>query len=180
MQRNDPTFLLFATWPVSCYSTWTIFLNLTLVFSVGSFCTSLLVSTEIFVWAEIMSLVSLWKAKMLQTNYPFKILIVFGREPWSSGYGTRLVSWWLWVRIPAPHAGWIFSDIFFVRVAMFGWKDENKRKRERPIKKWFIQDELKLNLGSWHSSICTYHPEAPGSNPSHNMYAFSIFNSITM
>ena len=28
------------------------------------------------------------------------------REPWSSGYGRRLMFWRSWVRIPAPYTGW--------------------------------------------------------------------------
>ena len=35
-----------------------------------------------------------------------------GREPWSSGYGRRLMFERLWVRIPAPYTGWI--DIFHI------------------------------------------------------------------
>ena len=31
-----------------------------------------------------------------------------GREPWSSGYGRRLMFWRSWVQIPAPYAGWTF------------------------------------------------------------------------
>ena len=35
-----------------------------------------------------------------------------GWEPWSSGYGRRLISRRLWVRIPAPYTGWtIFTYI---------------------------------------------------------------------
>ena len=31
-----------------------------------------------------------------------------GREPWSSGYGMRLIFQRLWVRILAPYTGWTF------------------------------------------------------------------------
>ena len=31
---------------------------------------------------------------------------VLGRDPWSCGYGRRLMFWRLWVRIPAPYTGW--------------------------------------------------------------------------
>ena len=33
---------------------------------------------------------------------------VWGREPWSSGYGKRLTFQRSWVRIPAPYTGWTF------------------------------------------------------------------------
>ena len=33
-------------------------------------------------------------------------------EPWSSGYGRRLMSWRLWVWIPAPYTGWTFFTDF--------------------------------------------------------------------
>ena len=49
-----------------------------------------------------------------------------GREPWSSGYGWRLMFEWSWVRILAPNTGWIdiFSDWFVVKIVlMFVWKD---------------------------------------------------------
>ena len=29
-------------------------------------------------------------------------------QPWSSGYGRRLIFWSLWDRIPAPYTGWTF------------------------------------------------------------------------
>ena len=32
----------------------------------------------------------------------------FGWEPWSSGYGRRLIIRRSWVRIPAPNTGWTF------------------------------------------------------------------------
>ena len=51
-------------------------------------------------------------------------------KTWSSGYGMRLAIWGLWVRIPAPGTVWIFFHKV-VRVAMFVWKDERKRKRGR-------------------------------------------------
>ena len=36
---------------------------------------------------------------------------ILGREPWSSGYGRRLMFQRLWVRIPAPFTGWTFFHI---------------------------------------------------------------------
>ena len=43
----------------------------------------------------------------------------FGREPWSSGYGSRLVFYRLWVWIPAPYTGWTFSHLFVVNILVF-------------------------------------------------------------
>ena len=34
-----------------------------------------------------------------------------GREPWSSGYGRRLMFQRSWVQIPAPYTGWTFFHI---------------------------------------------------------------------
>ena len=38
-------------------------------------------------------------------------LHVYGREPWSSGYGRRLMFQWSSVQIPAPYTGWTFFHI---------------------------------------------------------------------
>ena len=62
-----------------------------------------------------------------------KILDDFGREPWFSGYGRRLMFQRLWVQIPAPY-------IFVVQILMFVWKDENKNEKQTeddPFKKKF-------------------------------------------
>ena len=37
-----------------------------------------------------------------------------GREPWSSGYGRRLMFQRSWVRIPAPYTGWTFVHIYLL------------------------------------------------------------------
>ena len=39
---------------------------------------------------------------------------VIGCEPWSSGYGMRLLFWRLCVEIPAPYTGWTFFHIKYV------------------------------------------------------------------
>ena len=41
------------------------------------------------------------------------------REPWSSGYGWRIMFEWSWVRILMD----IFSHIFVVIIVLFIWKD---------------------------------------------------------
>ena len=40
------------------------------------------------------------------------------REPWSSGYGRRLVFRMSLVQIPAPYTRWTFSHIFAVTIVM--------------------------------------------------------------
>ena len=35
-------------------------------------------------------------------------------EPWSSGYGRRLMFPSLWVQIPAPYTGWTFFHIYLL------------------------------------------------------------------
>ena len=37
-----------------------------------------------------------------------------GQEPWSSGYGRRLMFQRLWVQIPAPYTGWTFFHIYLL------------------------------------------------------------------
>ena len=52
----------------------------------------------------------------------------------SPGYWRRLLFQRSWVRIPAPYTGWTFFNLyFFVKIVMFVWKDENKRKRGRAL-----------------------------------------------
>ena len=47
----------------------------------------------------------------------------FGRKPWSSGYGRRLIFWRLWVWIPAPYSGWTFFTFIWCKIVlMFVWK----------------------------------------------------------
>ena len=55
-----------------------------------------------------------------------KVLKKFGWEPWSSGYGWRLIPRRLWVWIPALYTGWTFFHIFVIKIVMFVWKDEKE------------------------------------------------------
>ena len=49
--------------------------------------------------------------------------INLGLEPWSSGYGRRLMFWRSWVRIPAPYTGWTFFTLICWKIVlMFAWK----------------------------------------------------------
>ena len=61
-------------------------------------------------------------------NIGKEVLPTYGREPWSSGCGTRPMSWRSWVRIPAPYTGWTFFTFICCKIVMFVWKDENKQK----------------------------------------------------
>ena len=52
------------------------------------------------------------------------------KEPWSSGYGRRLVFQRMGVQILASYNGWtFFTYLFVVKLVMCVWKDENKWKR---------------------------------------------------
>ena len=52
-----------------------------------------------------------------------------GQEPWSSGYGRRLMLQRSWVWILAPYTGWtFFTYLFVVKFVMCVWKDENELK----------------------------------------------------
>ena len=47
-------------------------------------------------------------------------------EPWSSGYGRRLMFQRLWVWNPALYTWWtFFSQLFVVKIVMCVWKHEN-------------------------------------------------------
>ena len=55
--------------------------------------------------------------------------IFSGREPWSSGYGRRLIIWkLLWVRIQAVYTGSTFFTFTCCKIVMFVWKDEENEK----------------------------------------------------
>ena len=78
------------------------------------------------------------------------------REPWSNGYGRRLMFRRLWVRIPAPYTGWTF----FTYKCRKNWNDgclkwpkiNDKRGRGWPIlkklKKHYQTKSLIIALGS--------------------------------
>ena len=53
------------------------------------------------------------------------------QEPWSSGYGRRLMFQRSWVQIPAPYTGWTFFHIYLLQNCNVVWKDGNKWKRGR-------------------------------------------------
>ena len=54
-----------------------------------------------------------------------KTKIKIDREPWSIGYGRRLISWRLWVRISALYTGWTFFTYICCKnckVCLKSWK----------------------------------------------------------
>ena len=50
-----------------------------------------------------------------------------GREPWSSGHGTRLVIWGSWVQIPAPYTGWTFFHINLLQKLYGGFSEKDRK-----------------------------------------------------
>ena len=63
-------------------------------------------------------------------------------EPWSSGYGRRLMFWRLWVLIPALYPGWAFFTSICCKIElMFTWKIP-KRVRGWPILKSYFSNTL--------------------------------------
>ena len=71
------------------------------------------------------------KAVRRTIDKELKVKATMGREPWSSGYGRRLVYWRSWGRIPTNDVFWmvIFSPKFAVKIVMFVWKDKKVKAR---------------------------------------------------
>ena len=58
--------------------------------------------------------------------------LLLNLEPWSSGYGWRLMFQRSWVRMPAPYTGWAFFTLICCKICIVCLKKaENKRKRGR-------------------------------------------------
>ena len=79
-------------------------------------------------WRKLLSGHWLSVANLINT------LWTLGREPWSSGYGRRLMFRRSWVRIPALYTGWtwvFFTLICCKKIYCLFEKTENKRKRGR-------------------------------------------------
>ena len=54
-----------------------------------------------------------------------------GREPWSCGYGRRLIFWRSWVQIQAPYTEWTFFTLICCKIVlMFAWKTPKMNKKE--------------------------------------------------
>ena len=62
--------------------------------------------TYIWMFNKICRVRKMTFAAKVQNN-----LFSLGREPWSSGYGRRLMIWSSWFRIPATYTGWRFLTL---------------------------------------------------------------------
>ena len=62
--------------------------------------------TYIWMFNKICRVRKMTFASKVQNN-----LFSLGREPWSSGYGRRLMIWSSWFRIPATYTGWRFLTL---------------------------------------------------------------------
>ena len=73
-------------------------------------------------------------------------MVRLGREPWSSGYGKRLMFQMLWVRILAQYTGWtFFTYICCKNVMVFVWKDQ-KTIKEAGFGTFLIKNMSRLVL----------------------------------
>ena len=59
-------------------------------------------------------------------KYHIRTFWNFGREPWSTGYGRRLISKGCGFKSQHRILDGRFSNIFVVEIVMTVWKDENK------------------------------------------------------
>ena len=94
-----------------------------------------------------------WRApnciKSTSKKFEFSKFNVFGREPWYSGYGRRLMFERSWVQILAPYTGWTWHW-FIVKIVLFVWKDQKIIK----IKKFdFFFGFQIFSGGRWHETF---------------------------
>ena len=74
---------------------------------------------------------------------PMQVKTIFNwREPWSSGYGRRLMSWRSWVWIPAPYTGWTFSTLTCYKIVLLFVRKRPKRKKEEAGDGHFLKRDL--------------------------------------
>ena len=67
---------------------------------------------------------------------------VFKSEPWSSGYGRRLMLWSSWVRIPAQHIGWTCFTYTFCKICSKRQTVSEKEAGGWPLikkRRWLLQ-----------------------------------------
>ena len=75
--------------------------------------------------------------------------LVNGREPWSSGYGSRLTFQRSWVRIPAPDTGWTFFTLICCKNCIVCLKRPKINKKEAgvgPIFKKLVNTSRGYNM----------------------------------
>ena len=58
------------------------------------------------------------------------IIMHYGWEPWSSGYGRWLIFWRPCVWNQAPYSGWTFLHYFVVKCVMSIWKRRKRKEKE--------------------------------------------------
>ena len=84
------------------------------------------------------------------TNYALMKVAILGQEPWSSGYGKRLMFWRLWVQIPAPYTGWKwhFAHWFVVKNCIVCLKRPKINEKEAGVG-LFIKKSCNICLFLW-------------------------------
>ena len=93
----------------------------------------------------------------LQICNTHKRFVRLGREPWSSGYGRRLMYRRSWVRIPAPYTGWTFFTIICCKYYIVHLKRSKINEEEagdvlfhKNMMKWKDKNENRIFLRfSW-------------------------------
>ena len=75
-------------------------------------------------------------------------------EPWSIGFGRRLMSRRSWVQIPAPYRYWmdIFNIYFLAQIVMFVWKAKINEQQAH-----FFKESTDEKLIVWHTLFTRPH-----------------------
>ena len=97
-----------------------------------------------------------------------------GREPWSSGYGRRLMFQRSWVWIPAPYTGWIFFHIYLLKNCNVCLKRRKKVKeaRDEVSKLWLNYEEVNFTTNSLLSILASKQTEF------HLVINLSVYNQF--
>ena len=87
-----------------------------------------------------------------------------GREPWSSGYGSRLTFQRSWVRIPAPDTGWTFFTLICCKNCIVCLKRPKIKTKKRPGLAQFLKINVLYKSCWWtDSNLCPLVAEAAHS-----------------
>ena len=98
--------------------------------AIWSHCLQITMISIHFTHPSLSTAFSVSSSFFLAAKRTFKYFLI-RQETWYSGYGRRLIFRRSWVRISASYTGWTFSHLFVVKIVLFVWKDENKRKKSR-------------------------------------------------
>ena len=92
-----------------------------------------------------------WQCQLPSNTFYVLKQVLIGREPWSSGYGRRLMFQRSWVWIPTQYTGW---TIFHIPIwcTKCVWKNENKWK-EAGVGPFFIK--MKQFILQSNKSFCS-------------------------